>query len=215
MKYPVLNQKGEEIGQTLLPKEIFDVELNSDLIYQVVVSKESNKRISGAHAKGRGDVSGGGKKPWKQKGTGRARHGSRRSPIWVGGGVSLGPTNEKVYARKINKKMSKKALFMVLTAKAKSNWLQILDELKLEKPKTKLMVEILNSLPCKGKNSLVVLPSMEKSLIFATRNIDGVRPIQAKDLNILDLLKFKYVVMPKESIKLIKETFLKKDSQEE
>ena len=95
MKINLYNQKGEKVGKTDLPDEIFNVEINSDLLHQVIVSQMANKRQSSAHTKDRGDVSGGGKKPWRQKGTGRARHGSRRSPIWVGGGVTFGPKSEK------------------------------------------------------------------------------------------------------------------------
>src|SRR3989338_1248909 len=104
MKAPVYNQLGEEVGQSLLPKEIFDVKFNADLVHQVVVSQMANKRQVIANTKGRGDVSGGGKKPWRQKGTGRARHGSIRSPIWRHGGITHGPRKDEVYAQKLNKK---------------------------------------------------------------------------------------------------------------
>jgi large subunit ribosomal protein L4 len=120
-----------------LPKEIFDVEINPDLIHQVVVAQTANRRRVIAHTKGRGEVRGGGKKPWRQKGTGRARHGSIRSPLWKGGGVTFGPTKERTFKKEINKKMKRKALFMVLTAKAKNNLLLVLDKIILEQPKTK------------------------------------------------------------------------------
>ena len=108
MKVPLYNQEGKESGQALLPKEIFDVKFNSDLVHQVAVSQAANRRRVIAHTKGRGDVRGGGKKPWRQKGTGRARHGSRRSPIWKGGGVTFGPTKERVFKKDIPKKMRRK-----------------------------------------------------------------------------------------------------------
>ena len=125
MKFSVINQKGEKLKETLLPKEIFEVKSNNDLIHQVVVSQMSNRRKNIAHTKDRSEVSGGGRKPWRQKGLGKARHGSIRSPIWIGGGVTFGPTKERVFKKKINKKMRRKALFMVLSAKAKNNLLRL------------------------------------------------------------------------------------------
>ncbi len=210
MKITIYDQEGKEAGTTLLPKEIFDVKMNPDLIHQVVVSQMANKRKVIAHTKTRGEVSGGGKKPWRQKGLGKARHGSIRSPIWRHGGVVFGPTKEKVFTKKIPKKMKRKALFMTLSAKVKNNLLILLDKLKLEQPKTKLMSEIFKKLPSKGKSSLIALPEMDKNLILAARNLPEVETIQVKDLNCLDLLSFKYLIMPKESVKVIKETFLKK-----
>ena len=209
MKIPVYNQQGKEIGQTLLPKEIFDVKLNSDLVHQIVVSQMANRRKVIAHTKDRGEVRGGGRKPWRQKGTGRARAGSISSPLWRGGGVTFGPTKERVFKKIIPKKMRRKALFMVLSEKAKNNLLILLDKLKIEQPKTKLIVEILKKLPGEGKSSLIALSQLDKNLILAARNLPKIRTIQAKDLNCLDLLSFKYLIMPKEAIRIIKETFLK------
>jgi large subunit ribosomal protein L4 len=215
MKVPVYNQKGEKLKEVLLPKEIFDIPVNPDLVHQVVVSQMANRRRVIAHTKDRGEVSGGGKKPWRQKRTGRARHGSIRSPIWRHGGVVFGPRKFKVFKKKIPKKMKRKALFMVLSAKAKNDLLILLDKLKIEKPKTKLIAEILNKLltekvknqKTKKLNCLIVLPEMDRNLILAARNLPKTKTIQAKDLNPLDLLSFKYLIMPKESIKVIKENF--------
>lgn len=209
MKIPVYNQTGEEVGQALLPKEIFDVSLNSDLLHQVVVSQQTNRRQVLANTKGRGEVSGGGRKPWRQKGTGRARVGSIRSPLWRGGGIAFGPTKERIFSKKINQKMRRLALFMVLSAKAKNNLLVVVDELKLEKPKTKLMAEILNKLPCKNRGALIALPGMDKDIIRAAGNIAGIQTMEARNLNPVDLLSFEYLILPKESIKTIKENFLK------
>jgi len=209
MKISVFNQEGKEISQTLLPKEIFDVPFNSDLVHQVVVSQTANRRKVIAHTKTRGEVSGGGKKPWRQKGTGRARHGSTRSPLWRHGGVTFGPTKERIFKKKIPKKMKRKALFMVLSAKVKNNLLILLDKLKIEKVKTKLMTEILKKLPSKVESSLIALPELDKNIILAARNLPHIETIQVKDLNCLDLLSFKYLIMPKDSIKVLKETFLK------
>ena len=209
MLVKTFDQTGKELSQTRLPAEIFGVKINHDLIQQVVFVQTANRRQPLAHTKGRGEVSGGGKKPWRQKGTGRARHGSIRSPLWKGGGATFGPTKEKVFSRKINKKMRRQALFMVLTAKANDGLLVLLDDIKLEKPKTKIMNEILMNLPCKDESSLLAVPGMDKNMILASRNLSEVKTMQAKDLNVLDLLQFKYLVMPKESIKVIKETFAK------
>ncbi len=204
----VLNQKGKEVGKIELPKEIFEVPMNLDLVHQVVLVQTANQRRKIAKTKDRSEVAGGGKKPWRQKGTGRARHGSIRSPIWRKGGVTFGPTGREVFKKRIPKKMRRKALFMVLSAKAKENLIFVLDNLKIEKPKTKFMVEILEKLFLKKGSGLLVLPKIDENIIKSVRNIPKVDPIQAKDLNVLDLLNYKYIVMPKEAIEVIKETFL-------
>jgi large subunit ribosomal protein L4 len=210
MKYDVFDQSGKKIGESILPKEVFDVKMNPDLIHQVVVSQMANRRKVIAHTKDRGEVRGGGRKPWRQKGTGRARAGSIRSPLWRGGGVTFGPRKERVFKKEIPKKMKRLALFMVLSTKAKNNFLILLDKLKQETAKTKEISNILKKLPLKEKNSLIVLPEMDKKIILATRNLPKIKTIQAKDLNPLDLLSFKYLIIPKESVKIIKETFAKK-----
>jgi large subunit ribosomal protein L4 len=208
-KISLYNQKGEVVGETLLPKEIFDVKMSQDLVHQVIVAQAANRRQVIADTKSRGEVRGGGKKPWRQKGTGRARHGSTRSPIWRHGGITFGPRTGVNYKKVVSSKMKRQALFMALSDKVKTNSLIVLEDLKIEKPKTKLMVQILNKLPTKGKRSMVALPAMEKDIISATRNIRNTAVGQAKDLNCLDVLTFQYLIMPKESIKVIKETFAK------
>ena len=209
MKVTTYDQEGKEVGQTLLPKEIFGLEVNQDLIHQVAVSQTANRRQVSAHTKGRGQVSGGGKKPWRQKGTGRARHGSTRSPIWRHGGIAFGPTKDRNFKKKINRKMKRAALLMVLSAKAQKNFLVILETLKLEKIKTKFIAQLLQKLPCKNESTLIVLPGMDKNVILASRNLKEAKPSQVKDLNALDLLSFKYLVMPKESIKVLKDMITK------
>ena len=209
MKIAVYDQQGKEIGTTLLPKEIFGVEINPDLMHQVVRSQMANRRRVIAHTKDRGEVSGGGRKPWRQKGTGRARHGSIRSPLWRKGGVTFGPTKERVFKKVIPKKMKRLALFMALSGKVKNNLLILLDKLKIEEAKTRLMTEIFKKLPCKNESCLIALPEYDKNLILSARNLPEVKTIQSKDLNCLDLLSFKYLLMSKESIKVIKDTFLK------
>ena len=209
MKISVYNKQGKEIEKIVLPKEIFGLAPNLDLVHQVVVGQQANKRRPIAHTKTRAEVRGGGRKPWRQKGLGRARHGSIRSPIWIGGGVTFGPRRNVVFKKKIPKKMKRKALFTVLSDKVKNNLLVLVDDLEIAEPKTKLMVNILEKLPSKKKSSLIALPKIDQKLIKACQNIPKVITIQAKDLNSLDLVSFKYLVMPKESVKVIKETFLK------
>ncbi|MDD5738414.1 MAG: 50S ribosomal protein L4 [Candidatus Pacebacteria bacterium] len=209
MKIDLYNQEGKVTGQAELPEGIFDVKLSKDLLHQVVVSQMANRRQGTAHTKDRGDVSGGGKKPWRQKGTGRARAGSSRSPLWKGGGVTFGPTNEKVYKKIVPKKIKRAALFMVLSQKAKNNLLVLLDDLKIKEPKTKIVFDILKKLPSFEKSALIALPNMDKNFITASRNIDKVETMQVKDLNALDVLNNKYLVMSKESVKVMEEIFKK------
>ena len=207
MKVSVYDQQGKEIGTTLLPKEIFEVPMNLDLVHQIVTSSMANERRVIAHAKNRGEVRGGGKKPWKQKGTGRSRQGSIRSPLWKGGGVTFGPRNNRVFKKKIPKKMRKKALFMVLSEKLRHNLLILLEELKINSSKTKLLMETLGRFPINKESCLIALPEMAKTLILAAKNIPQVKMVQAKDLNCKELLLWKYLILPKESLKVIKETF--------
>ncbi len=209
MKIDIYNQNGQKVSQSILPKEVFGLEINSDLVHQVVVSQMSNRRQGNAHAKTRGEVRGGGRKPWRQKGTGRARHGSTRSPIWRGGGVTFGPRNERNYKKTVPTKMKRKALIMVLSGKVKNNLLVLIDEFKFASIKTREIATLLGKLPCKTGSVLIVLPQMDKTAILSARNLPKVETIQAKDLNALDLLTYKWLVMPKESVKIIKDTFIK------
>jgi large subunit ribosomal protein L4 len=179
------------------------------LVHQVAISLAGNKRQNSAHTKNRGEVSGSGKKPWRQKGTGRARHGSIRSPLWRGGGITFGPRNERVFEREIPKKMRRKALFMVLSQKAKDKELVILDKIELEKGKTKEMASALKKLPCSEQTTLIALPSYDKKVFMASRNIKKTFIDDARNLNILDLLNHKYLLLTKESVKTIEETFAK------
>lgn len=208
MKTDIYNQQGEKKGTVELPKEVFDLKLNPDLVHQVAVSLMANRRSGVAKAKDRSEVRGGGRKPWRQKGTGRARHGSRRSPIWRGGGVTFGPTGEKVFSQKINKKMRKKALLMILSEKARNNLIVVLEELKIPAAKTGELAKIIDQLPLSG-SCLVTTPGLEKDIFLAGRNIPGVAVQESRNLNVLELLSFKYLLMPKDSIRVIKENSLK------
>ena len=214
MKQIVYNQKGEEVGKIELPAKIFDLELNKDLVHQVVVAQMANARKVIAHTKDRSERRGGGRKPWRQKGTGRARHGSIRSPIWRGGGISFGPTKERVFTKKVNKKMKQKALFIALSSKVRDNEMILLDKLEIKETKTKVMQVILNNLRKKlkkdlDKSVLIVLPKTDVDIIRTSNNIPKTKIIRADSLNVLDVLNYKYFLMLQDSIDIIKKTYTK------
>jgi len=161
---------------------------------------EANQRQVLAHTKARGEVSGGGKKPWKQKGTGRARAGSSRSPLWKGGAVIFGPTKFRNFKVKINKKIKQLAFKMALSQKVAENSLILLETLSLDKPKTKTFVEIKKNLPLIGKKVLVVFPQINKEMKLASRNVPNVNQVSLNELSLLDLLKNDSVVTTKEAV---------------
>jgi large subunit ribosomal protein L4 len=214
MDLKVYNQEGKEVGKTRVSKDVFGVSWNADLLHQVVVSMQSNQRTPVAHAKTRAEVRGGGAKPWRQKGTGRARHGSIRSPIWKGGGVTHGPLKEKNYKKKINKKMKKKALCVALSQKAKDKEILVLDDLKLEEAKTQKASEIISNLSkikgfekliTKRKNRALILTKQKKEdLKRAFNNLPGVSIAESRNLNPLDVLTYKYLVFTKDSLNFLK-----------
>ncbi|MBI5045648.1 MAG: 50S ribosomal protein L4 [Candidatus Niyogibacteria bacterium] len=208
MKATVYSQKGEKTGSLELPKEVFGLNWNANLIHQVVLALQANQRVVIAHAKGRGEVRGGGRKPWKQKGTGRARHGSTRSPIWVGGGVTHGPVKEKIYAQKLNKKMKAKAFLVSLSRKFKDNEIVFLDSFKTG-PKTKEAVAVfkdlrkiegLNKLGKQGGRALVLLPQRESDTVMAMHNLPFADVAAARNLSILDILTYKYLILSAEAV---------------
>ena len=209
MKIDLYNQQGEVTGSVVLPKEIFDIKFNADLVHQVAISLAGNARQISAHSRMRGEVSGGGKKPWRQKGTGRSRPGSIRSPLWKGGGVTHGPRKDRIFEREIPKKMRRKALLMILSEKAKNNQLVLLDKIELEKGKTKEMAKSLAKLPCNNQATLIALPNYDKKIFLASRNIKKTSIEDARNLNVLELLNHKYLLLTKESIKTIEATFAK------
>lgn len=205
MKASIYNKEGKAAGSVDLPEAIFDIPWNADLVHQVVVSMQANARVPYAHTKDRSEVSGGGRKPWRQKGTGQARHGSRRSPIWKGGGVTFGPRKEKDYSKKINKKMRAKALYAVLSQKLKDNEILFVDHLAFEKPKTKEAKQALVSLSSvpsfdrlttKPKNAaLIALPEKSTSTEQSFRNIKSVSVDEVRNLNPVKILAHKYLVI--------------------
>jgi large subunit ribosomal protein L4 len=212
MKVSVYDINKKEVGNINLPKEIFEVELKMELLHQVVVAQEANRRVAIAHTKTRGDVSGGGKKPWRQKGTGRARVGSSRNPIWRHGGITFGPSNERNFSKKLNDKMRVKALFMVLSQKIKDNELFIVDSLKDgdKSLKTKDMNKAVNAFREANERVFIATPDYDKATVRAIRNLDRVTVEEARNLNAFDLLSSKQLLLPKEAIAVIEETFLNK-----
>lgn len=219
MKYPVYTQEGKESTETLLPKAIFEVKLNPDLLHQVVTSQMANIRQVGAHTKTRKDVRGGGKKPWRQKGTGRARHASIRSPLWKGGGTVFGPNKEKVYKQKINKKMGRLALLMALSSKAKDRQILILDDFSLKTAKTKEAFQSIQNLKKKLEEFrqgriLFVLPERNENILRATRNIPNLNLFEARNLNALTVLSDKYLWLTKGTISAFKKQFAAKEETE-
>lgn len=209
MKAAVYNQEGKEMEALELSEEMFGVSWNPDLVHQVAVSQMGNRRQVLAHTKHRGEVSGGGKKPYAQKGTGRSRQGSIRSPLWRHGGVVFGPRNTRVFTQKINDKMRIKALFSVLSEKAKHNALVVLDTLSLEHPKTKIVKELFSKLPVKSESIVLVLSLKEKAMVKAAQNLAKVRVRFASDSNVLELLSAKFIVITREGMKELEQTFVK------
>jgi len=215
MESIVYNQKGEKKGNVALPEEIFNLPWNADLVHQVVMTQRGNLRTPVAHTKTRGEVSGGGKKPWKQKGTGRARHGSTRSPIWVGGGVAHGPRNDKKYGGKVNKKMKAKALYTVLSQKNKDGEMLFVDSISFDAPKTKDALAVIKALSTvKGfeklstkKNNAVCIALSEKdeNVKKSFKNFGNVSIAEVRNLTPDDLLTYKYILIvnPEESLKIV------------
>jgi len=207
MDASVYDKKGKAIGKIFLPESVFGLKWNADLVYQVVTAEAANQRQGTAHAKGRSEVRGGGRKPWKQKGTGRARHGSIRSPIWKGGGVTHGPLAEKNYAKKINRKMAKKALFTVLSQKARENEILVLDEMLFPEAKTKRAAEIFSHFAkdsrgkiLKGNGVLVLTNGKDDAAYRAIRNLPYASVLEVRNINARTVLQHTYIFIPKAAI---------------
>ncbi len=215
MKITVYNHKGKESTTIDLPENIFGLNWNADLVHQVFESMRSNARANTAHTKDRSEVRGGGKKPWRQKGTGQARHGSKRSPIWVGGGITFGPRNERNYNKKINKKMRAKALFVALSQKLRDGQILFVDAFDKVSGKTKDMKEILDHLETikgfetintkKHNNIFMTSPDMSEELKNGTKNLAHVTLQDVKNLNVLDVLNYRYLIIsdPQKSVEFL------------
>lgn len=205
MEAKIYNQKGDTVGTVNLPVKVFGAKWRPDLVHQVVEGMRSNKRAGTADTKDRGEVSGGGKKPWKQKGTGRARHGSSRSPIWVGGGVTHGPLSFKNYKRKISKKMRAQALFSVLSKKVKDNEIIFVDSLSLSEAKTKKAKDVMKNISkasgfkpladSKKPKVLVALFNRDENTEKSFRNLPQLEMVFLKNLNPLDVLRYQYLLI--------------------
>ena len=207
MKVDVYTQTGEKLKTKVeLNDQIFGITPNADLVAQYARVYQANQRQGTVKTKTRGEVSGGGRKPWRQKGTGRARHGSTRSPIWVGGGTAHGP-QPKDWSLKMPKKMKRKALFSALSQKQKEEGVLVLNKIELKGIKTKDLEGVLNKLPVKDK-VLIALDKMDEKVILSARNLAGVKTIQVKDLNAYEVLDTKTTIFPKAALKVLEETFL-------
>ncbi len=228
MKLNIYNQQGDIKGEIEVSDSVFSVKTNSVLINEALVAQMSNERQVLADTKDRSEVRGGGKKPWRQKGTGRARAGSSRSPIWTGGGVTFGPTKDRNFSKKINRQAKRKALTMVLSDRAAGNSLLVLEKVVLEGFKTKIFNEILNNLEEKVLKIIVAdekkdnkkIRKSRRSILFINdekdekvsnsgRNLSGVKILNLNNINIVDLLKYKNIILSEKAIKKIEEIYKK------
>ena len=203
MDATLYNIKGEKKGKVTLPEAIFGLPWNADLVHQVVIGMQSNARMGNAHTKDRGEVRGGGRKPWAQKGTGRARHGSSRSPIWKGGGVTHGPKSSSLYAKKISRQMRQKALLVVLSRKYKDGEVVFVDSLEMQEPKARNAKVVLlalarefTGLAAKKSNvALIALPSAHAPTMKSFANFGNVEVAEVRNLNPVSVLSAKYLVI--------------------
>ena len=200
----VYNMEGKEVDKIELNDSIFGVEINEHLVHMAVLQQLANKRQGTQKAKTRSEVRGGGRKPWRQKGTGHARQGSTRSPQWTGGGVVFAPT-PRDYSFKLNKKEKRAALKSALTSRVVENKFVVVDELKLDEIKTKKFVEVLKNL--NGEKALVVLNDMDEKVIASAANIPTVKTTQTNELNVFDVLKYDTVVVTKAAVATIEEVY--------
>lgn len=217
IKTNIYNQNAEIVGELNLSDKVFAVKVNEDLLHQAVVTQAANERQVLAHTKTKAEVRGGGKKPWKQKGTGRARAGSSRSPIWIGGGVTFGPRKDRNFAKKINKKMNQKALMMVLSDRLANNNLAVVDKFEMKEYSTKSfngfvkkIENIFTGADKKAKRSvLFVNDNKDEKVVFSARNLTGLEIINLENLNIIDLLKNKNLILTESAAKTINDRYSK------
>ena len=228
IKIKIYNQEAESTGEMELSPKVFGLKINPALVHQAVVTQMANQRKVLAHTKIRSEVRGGGKKPWAQKGTGRARHGSSRSPIWKGGGVTFGPRNDRNFKMRINKKMKQNAMLMVLSDKVANHNFVILDKLEIAEFKTKAFNKIILGLEKKvfldgkteakagsvkavkssGKRSfLIMVDRKDEKLDFSARNLPGVELVNMNNINIVDLLKWKNLIFTKTVVEKLTERY--------
>ena len=204
-KVALYSTTGEQVGEMLLADSVFAVEVNEAAMHQAVLTYLANRRIGSAATKTRTEVRGGGRKPWKQKGTGRARHGSIRSPIWKGGGVVFGP-HPRSYRMSLPKKVRRLALKSSLTCKINSGSLLVLESLAMEAPKTREMAGVFKNLKT-GRKVLLVLDTPQENVIKSVRNIPGVKTLNAWQLNVYDILNSENLVLTKDAVARVEEVF--------
>ncbi|MDD4931024.1 MAG: 50S ribosomal protein L4 [Candidatus Colwellbacteria bacterium] len=207
MTTDLYNNSAKVIDKVELPDRVFGTSWNPDLVKQALDAQIANVRKPLAHTKDRSEVSGGGKKPWKQKGTGRARHGSIRSPIWKGGGVAHGPTKDKVFAVKINRKMKQVAIFSVLSKKFSDGEIRVVDSMAVAEPKTRLVSGIVRAFSEKTPSALIIPSASNKNVYRASSNIPKVKSLDPKSLNVLDLLKYKNILIEKDAVASINDHY--------
>jgi large subunit ribosomal protein L4 len=204
-KVNVYNINGEVVEEMELSDDIFGIEINEHAVYEVVKNQLANKRQGTQSAKTRAEVRGGGRKPWRQKGTGRARQGSIRSPQWKGGGVVFAP-KPRDYSYSVPKKVKRLALKSVLTSKVLENEIIVVDELNLNAPKTKEMINVLNNLKA-DKKALIVIDKKDENVILASRNIPNVQTAYVNTINVYDILKYNSFIITKEAVKKVEEVY--------
>lgn len=207
MKLPVYNLQGTKVKDIALNPAIFNIKTKAWIIQEAVVAQQANRRVNIAHVKDRSEVRGGGRKPWRQKGTGRARHGSIRSPLWRGGGTTFGPRNIQNFKKKINKKVKRQALLMCLSEKANDKTITILDKLEFPEIKTKHLVNLLKTLNISDKKILISLPKKDDKIIKSSNSLQKIKLIAADSLNVVDVLWADIILTPEEGIKKIENTY--------
>lgn len=200
----LLNMKGEEVGSINLNDDIFAAEINETLMHKAVVTQLANSRQGTQKAKTRAEVRGGGRKPWRQKGTGHARQGSIRAPQWTGGGVVFAPT-PRDYSKKMNRKERRAAIISALTSRLSNDQLIVLDDLSMDEIKTKKFAQMLQDL--KLDKALFILDKSDENVILSARNIEGVKTSSTNSINVYDILKYKNLVLTKEAVAAIEEVF--------
>jgi len=201
MQVPVYNVQGEQVDEAELRDDIFAVPVNEALMHQALVRQLANARLGTHKTKARGEVSGGGRKPWRQKGTGRARQGSIRAPHWRGGGTVFGPT-PRSYRQKMPRKMRHQALRSALSVKAAGSQVKVLDVLEMSEPRTKDVLQILKNLSV-DSTALILLPGRDEAVLRSVRNLPKVRTLVAQYLNVRDLLTYDYILVPLASLEVI------------
>ena len=204
-KVDVYNMQGKKVSDVELSEAVFGIEPNETIVHSVLVNYLANQRQGTQSTKTRAEVSGGGRKPWRQKGTGRARQGSIRAPQWIKGGIALGP-KPRSYSYRINKKEKQLAIRSLLSAKVLDNELTVVDKLEVKEAKTKVMAKALTDLKVEGK-ALIILADRNDNVLRSSRNIEGVKTIELNTINVFDLLNCNKLVLPLDTVKKLEEVY--------